>query len=240
MFFKAGFKKSYFESFTQQVKEAKELDLETFAGTSLERVVRDAVFEQEGKYVVLTRVAMQGDETLAKLEKISDGISNISLVSSRLDARRSLKMLQSELVWMIGIWLSGALIVLAIVTRSPLFGVRAAIPAVFGVLSAVALFAIIGRPLTPVASAGLTLVLGLGIDYGIFVQRSGKKDFGGVGTAIFASALTTIAGFGVLSVSRVQAMSDLGLIALCGITAAFVAALLFVPLFSAFGSEEAL
>jgi hypothetical protein len=74
--------------------------------------------------------------------------------------------------------------------------------------------------------------MGLGIDYGIFMQCKGSGALSHTASAVFASALTTVAGFGVLALSRVQAMADLGLIILVGVLGALVAALFLVPALS--------
>jgi predicted RND superfamily exporter protein len=133
---------------------------------------------------------------------------------------------------MLAVWIGAALIVLSFSERSWWFGLRATVPALFGVSLVVFLFAVLGRPLTPVASAGITLVMGLGIDYGIFMQSKRSHALSNTASAVFASALTTVAGFGVLALSRVQAMADLGLIILVGVLGALVAALFLVPALS--------
>jgi predicted RND superfamily exporter protein len=74
--------------------------------------------------------------------------------------------------------------------------------------------------------------MGLGIDYGIFMQPKRSGTLSHTASAVFASALTTVAGFGVLALSRVQAMADLGLIILVGVLGALVAALLLIPALS--------
>ena len=114
-------------------------------------------------------------------------------------------------------------------TRSLWFGLRSILPALFGVSLVLFLFALLERPLTPVASAGMTLVMGLGIDYGIFMQSKRTGVLSRTAAAVVASALTTMAGFGVLALSRVQGMADLGLIILVGVLGALVAALGLVP-----------
>jgi predicted RND superfamily exporter protein len=166
------------------------------------------------------------------LKKVTGLVPDCVLVSERLDAHKALKLLQGEIVWMLSIWLLTALVALAWIERSLRFGIVAALPAIFGVLAAVSLFSLLGRPLTAVASAGVTLVMGLGIDYGIFMQpRTGRvrRDTAG---AVTASALTTLAAFGVLSIAKVNAMADLGLIILTGVSAAVLAALFVVPIFN--------
>lgn len=74
------------------------------------------------------------------------------------------------------------------------------------------------------------LIIGLGVDYGIFMVNRCLSG-GGLHTdkAVLVSALTTLAGFGSLALARHPAMSSMGLTVLFGITAAVITALLVVP-----------
>jgi predicted RND superfamily exporter protein len=97
------------------------------------------------------------------------------------------------------------------------------------VLVAVGLFGLCGRPLTPVSSAGLTMVLGLGINYGIYVEHEPLAERGRVAAAVLADAITTIVGFAVIALARNRAMADIGIITVTGLTAAMLAALAVLP-----------
>ncbi len=182
----------------------------------------------EGRQVI-TRVRTAGERDIDALQAIARSVPGCRLVSDRLAAREALEMLQRELIWMLAIWLAAAVLLLTLAERSVLFGLRAAVPALFGLVFTVGVFSLLSRPLTPVAAAGLTLVMGLGIDYGIFMQSLGRRGSSSPAGAIAASAFTTMAAFGVLSIARTRAMADIGLIIILGLTAALLAALLLVP-----------
>ncbi len=226
-----GFKESYVRKLAAGVGDAS-LTAASYRGTSLEKLVKESLVTHGGQSRVVTRVRIHEERRLEMLEKLSEETPGVAIASERLEISRALTMLQRELVWMLGVWLGAALIVLSIVMRSPAFGLRAALPAMIGVAAAVGLFGFLGRPLTPVASAGVTLVMGLGIDYGIFMQSETGKKRGAVTYAVIASALTTLAGFGVLSLAATRAMADLGLIVLVGVTAALATAIWLIPALS--------
>ena len=99
-------------------------------------------------------------------------------------------------------------------------------------------FGLVGRPLTPVSAAALTLVMGLGIDYGIFMQGGRRATVGEAAPAVLASAFTTLAAFGVLASARTRAMADLGLIILVGVLVAVFTAIVLVPLLSPRRAEK--
>jgi predicted exporter len=222
----AGFTPSYFEGLRAML-DAPPIAAEDYAGTSLGRIVSDAVRQWNGKWYVLTRV--KASIGLDALTRVSARVPGCRILSERLEALATLSMLQREIAWMLGIWGAVALAMLVATERSLWFGLRALLPPVFGVLVSVGLFGLLGRPLTPVASAGLTMVLGLGINYGIYVEHEPLAERGRVAAAVLADALTTIVGFAVIALARNRAMADIGIITVTGLTAAMMAALVVLP-----------
>lgn len=103
----------------------------------------------------------------------------------------------------------------------------------------------LGIPLS-VATVGLSpMLLGLGVEYGVFVLTryneerakkmcqldSMKVTVHGIGTAIIGSGLTTIVGFGALSFATVPLIQHLGQTLALGIAFFLLAALVVNPLF---------
>lgn len=76
------------------------------------------------------------------------------------------------------------------------------------------------------------LVIGLGVDYGIFMVCKAAEGFDrATGKAVCVSGLTTLAGFGALVIARHPALHSIGVTVLFGIGSAIPAALLIVPAF---------
>jgi 1-acyl-sn-glycerol-3-phosphate acyltransferase len=74
-----------------------------------------------------------------------------------------------------------------------------------------------------------TFIFGLGDDYSIFIMdglqqeyKTGKKNLPAIRTSIFLSAVTTIAGLGVLIFARHPAMRSIAAISIIGIVCVFV------------------
>ncbi|MFO8072176.1 MAG: MMPL family transporter [Polyangia bacterium] len=224
--------KGFSESYEVQLKErldVEELRPEDLEETALEELVAESLREIEGRWYALARVSAPGKKDLDELAAAVADAPGCSIVSERLQARRTLEAMQGEMVRMIALWLAVAVVALALVQRSPAFGLRAAFPALVGVAAAAGLFGVLGRPLTPVAAGGMTLVMGLAIDYGIFMQPRRADRARDSAPAVITSALTTTAGFGVLAASRTRAMADLGWIVLVGVSAAVLTAVIAVP-----------
>jgi predicted exporter len=227
-FRRAGFREVYFARLKAAL-DAPPITPRSFEKTSLGAVVSEALVEDQDGFHVMTRIRAADDGAIDRLAEIAGAVSGCRLASERLEARAALTSLQRELARMLATWLVAALVLLTLSERSFWFGLKAALPAVLGVAAAVGLFGLAGRPLTPVASAGMTLVMGLGIDYGIFMLARSARPVQRTAGAVLASALTTLAAFGVLSLAATRAMADLGLIILVGVTAALATALVVLP-----------
>jgi len=75
------------------------------------------------------------------------------------------------------------------------------------------------------------LILGLGVDYGVFMVMRGEVDLG-TEKAVLVSGLTTLAGFGALALAAHPALHSIGVTVLLGIGGAVPAALLVIPALS--------
>lgn len=109
------------------------------------------------------------------------------------------------------------------------YGIKGALWTLAGPASAslvtVALLALLGQPISVFNMMALLLVLGIGIDYALFLRESlgsGCDTLLGVGLCM----CTTVLSFGLLSLSSTAAISSFGLTLLFGIVLGFV----FAPL----------
>jgi hydrophobe/amphiphile efflux-3 (HAE3) family protein len=103
----------------------------------------------------------------------------------------------------------------------------------------------LGIPLSVATVALSSMILGLGVEYGVFVlarynEERGKKfsqldslktTVHAIGTAVIGSGLTTIVGFGVLSFASMPLIQHLGQTLALGIAYCLLAALFVNPVF---------
>jgi predicted RND superfamily exporter protein len=74
------------------------------------------------------------------------------------------------------------------------------------------------------------LIIGLGIDYGIFMVCRCSEDYEhDTDTAVLLSGLTTLTGFGALVFAHHPALFSIGITVLLGIGAAIPAAIFVIP-----------
>ena len=106
-------------------------------------------------------------------------------------------------------------------------GWRAVLPAGLGVLAALAASGIAGIPATLFTALACVLLLGLGVDYGIFL--SGNPEDGRTSAAVFFCGLTTMLSFGLLAFSATPALASFGFTILAGLVVIWVATPLLRP-----------
>lgn len=104
---------------------------------------------------------------------------------------------------------------------------RALLPALFGMLGALAAFGWAGIPVTLFTMLAIVLVLGLGVDYGIFLTRSPTD--GRTAAAVLFSGVTTLLSFGLLAASETPALAAFGWTVVYGLCLVWTIAQLVRP-----------
>jgi predicted exporter len=120
-------------------------------------------------------------------------------------------------------------IVLSVTLRQLHSVILCLLPAVTGLLVMPAVMSLTGLSINMFNMAASVLVLGLSIDYGVFMVRRGHRNDGAEERAVIASALTTLCGFGALALAQHPAMFSLGITVVLGIVPAMLCALFVVP-----------
>ncbi|WP_031388630.1 MMPL family transporter [Desulfonatronum thiodismutans] len=140
---------------------------------------------------------------------------------------------------------AGVFVVLmtAILFRDPRRMLQALTPALAGLSALIVVVTLLNIPFNLYSVAATFLVLGLGVDYGIFMAMRHDTQRNSLGTdlgtgldtaldtewAVLVSGLTTLLGFGALVLADHPALHSIGLTVLIGIAAAIPAALFVVP-----------
>lgn len=134
------------------------------------------------------------------------------------------------------------LLLLFAMQRSIMHGLLIFVPLSLGLIWTMGTLGWLGIPLSVATVALSSMILGLGVEYGVFVVSryreeraklsqidSLKTTVHGIGTAIIGSGLTTIVGFGVLSFATMPMIQHLGQTLALGIAFCLLAALLVNP-----------
>lgn len=104
---------------------------------------------------------------------------------------------------------------------------RVMLPPVLSVMAALGLLGWVGVAVNVFVVMALILVLGIGVDYTIFLRET-RDDATATRVAVFMSSVTTTGAFGLLAMSSIPALHAFGLTILVGIVVAFFTAPLAV------------
>jgi len=109
------------------------------------------------------------------------------------------------------------------------------LPVGTGVLWALGVMAVVGYPLNLLNVFVITMVIGVGSDYAIYIihrvrEGSSTEQLAQTARAVVLSALTTIVGFGTLITTHYPGLQSMGWMASLGVLFACFTAVVLVPL----------
>ena len=134
-----------------------------------------------------------------------------------------------------GIWLGGALLlvlVLLVLRYRLRGGVATALPVVLAVGVTLAVFGYARVPLNLFNWLALMLVIGVGVNYAVFLREGAVRagaDLGAVWAGVMLSAATTLLSFGLLGMSEMPALQSFGATLALGIAVSVLLAPLGMP-----------
>lgn len=164
-----------------------------------------------------------GVDALSALARQAPGVVWVDRVEN---ISRLLGIYRREISGVIGL---GYLLVLtALIARYRRAAWRVIAPTFIASLTVLGLFGWIGFTVNLFTALALLLVLGMGVDYGIYLHEE-REDHTGAWLGVCLAALSTLMSFGFLAFSRTPALHIFGLTMLCGVGVAW----LLAPSFSA-------
>jgi len=175
-------------------------------------------------------VMLRGVRDLASLPAIArsaDGLAGVRWV----DQVQSVSTLMGRYRHTMGLLLIAghAAVLLVLLWRYGRRAWRAWMPTAVATLGTLALLALFGQPLQLFNVLALALLLGIGIDYGIFLLERENADAGSAWLAVVLGAASTWLSFGLLALSSTPALRSFGLTLLFGILLVWFAAPFYRP-----------
>ncbi|MEI7429608.1 MAG: MMPL family transporter [Betaproteobacteria bacterium] len=160
-------------------------------------------------------VQPQGVVDVAALAEAASGLQGVTFV----DKAGSVSRLFGEYRQWGALWLLGAMVLVCGVLCLR-YGARQALfvllPTLLSMILSLAVFGYLGMSLTLFNLMGLMLVLGVGVNYAIFLREGGVRAAATL-AGVLLSAGTTLLSFGLLAFSSMPALSGFGLTLLLGI-----------------------
>lgn len=165
------------------------------------------------------------------------------LIDGGVMAAASVAAIPRQLALLSGVGLLLNLVLLGFAYRAMSLALLAWLPGALGLLGTLATLALVDVPLNLVSASALVLILGCGVDYGIFAVQGLTRRAGNSGiefTGILLTSSTALAGFGTLALASYAAIRSLGVAVGLGIVISAMVALFLVPsLFSRAQRSEA-
>lgn len=180
----------------------------------------------DGEYasiVLLRGVSVVG---LPTLRELATGLGGVQWVDKVADVSSVLGRYREYMGWVL-LFSYGAVFCL-LFARYRGSAWRALAPTAAASAITLALFGVMGYPLQLFHLLGLILLLGIGVDYGIFFQERSEQRPASAWLAVSLSAASTVLAFGLLGLSNTPALQAFGLTMLFGTTLVW----LIVPCFS--------
>ncbi|MCR6627829.1 MAG: MMPL family transporter [Pseudoxanthomonas sp.] len=215
------------ESLSRGAFAASAMEIDAFLASPASLPVRHLWLGQVGQG--MASVVMVNDlsrpDALATFAAQADGLDGVRWVDRTADISRLLTHYRHMMSWLL---LAGVVVVFAVLAfRYRAQAWRVITPTLLAGLLTVALLGWLGQPLQLFNVLALMLLLGMGIDYGIFlVEHRGDAS---AWLAVCVGAASTWLSFGLLGLSATPALRAFGLTLLFGIGLVWLLSPLFRP-----------
>ena len=173
---------------------------------------------------VASVIMLQDVRDEASLEAIEG--SNVSYVNKVADISRLLRLYRTKAAGLAG-FAYLAIFLFLVVRYGVRLGICASVPSVMAALSVFGVFGYLEFPLNIFHMLGLLLVLGISVDYAIFLAESREAPNATL-LAVTLSGITTLLSFGLLAWSETPFLHGFGSAVLIGVCVAFLTAPLAV------------
>jgi 1-acyl-sn-glycerol-3-phosphate acyltransferase len=232
-----GYKATAFDSFKVMLDKQYIVSPVTSNNAILQNLLEDYIIEKPGETMIvnLVKTTQQNKAKIYNTFETQEGITVIDkqyltnkLVESVNADFTSIAIMSSLLVFIVLLITYGR-IELALVTFIPMLITWVWILGIMGI------FGIQFNIINIIIS---TLIFGLGDDYSIFIMdgllqeyKTGKRLLASYKSSIFISAITTIAGLGVLIFAKHPALRSIALISIIGMFCVVIMSQILIPFF---------
>jgi predicted RND superfamily exporter protein len=226
------------ETLNEALRPPGPVTLDVWRGTPVEQVVQRSLRRGDGVVTTVINVFSPPGkwrrEAPPQLVELVRGVPGVTLTGVNLVSQRL-----RQTVWQDSVvaGLLGLVLVLGVLlwdSRSLKVALVCLLPVATGVLWALGVMAVVGYPLNLLNVFVITMVIGVGSDYAIYMvhrirEGSGIEELAQTARAVVLSALTTIVGFGTLITTHYPGLQSMGWMASLGITFACFTAVVLVP-----------
>jgi len=226
---KLGFNENVFEPFKQMLNGGKPISSSAYDFGFLKKLKERFINVCDDKTQILTYFDDSENNVLAVQNILTNEPSAYIVSGKRLEMAIS-NSVSDEIIKLAGI--AGLLIVFFIflLLKKLRLALLALIPVVSAIFIMIGILPILGMQLNAVAIIAAMVVVGLSIDYGIFIVCNQEEIYKqSTRKAVTLSAGTTVIGAGALLFAVHPVMFSIGVVLVSGVTAGYLSAVLVVP-----------
>lgn len=229
---KYGFSANAFDPFWERLNRSTPLiDTDLISSWGLGRAVSNLLLTDAHGYKLLTMLPDQ-PELISALDREFSHISEINLVSQRRFSQQLSQEIGADFNRFVSLAGIAVVVLLLLLFRRLSEVLLALLPVLTGLLVMFGGMGWLGLEMNLFNVVAAILIIGLGVDYGIFMVCHGQQEEDLASSrAILVSGLTTLVGFGALLLAHHPALHSIGLTVLLGISAAVPTAILVIPAF---------
>ncbi len=208
------------------------LDAAALRASPLRDVVAPLLLDLGERQAAVTY--LRGGSEPGALEAALAGLEHVHVFDSKTFMNAIYREFRITTIQQLGVGSGLVLLVLALYYRRLRPALAAFLPSVLVGGAVVAAFAAVGAPMNLLHVTSLVMVMGMGVDYGVFLVDSARdrKELDGTLFSLFLSCLTTVFVFGTLAISEHAALRAMGSTTGVGILLSFALApvtLLLLP-----------
>ncbi len=223
------FSKEAFDPFFDSLYMSPDIDASSGSGLFFEKLKERYIFKDGTDYQILS--LFPDEQTyLSVLDDLTQKYPGSYIVSSKNIARLLSISVQQEIIYLALIAAVLIPLLTGLLLRDLRLSLIALVPVIFGILALLGLLPLFGVKMNAPAIIASMVVVGLSVDYGIFMAYSSKYVLR-VGTrlAVFLSAFTTIIGAGALLFADHPVFFTIGATLVTGVLGGYIASILVVP-----------
>jgi predicted exporter len=198
---------------TQAAPPHAALDAETWLASPASKAIRGQwLGDMDGQSYSLVMLRGVQQSNLAEIEAAGDGLTGVQWVNRTAQISDLIARYRDVMLGYLLAGYTGVLLLLLWRFRRQAW--RALMPTILGTLMTLSIFGWIGEPIQLFTVLALLLLLGMGVDYGIFLLE--HPGDGSAWVAVALAGVSTLLSFGLLGLSATPALRAFGLTMLIG------------------------
>ncbi len=228
----SDFSSDAFDNWLETIQNIESFNIKNVPNYIKNEVLKMIITKNDKTYLMIQIPDRKKSESISKI-LTAQGIDFFTMDIMK-DGRDSLVKFEKDALSLLILSIIIVILILLIAYRDAVFAFTSVLPGIAGLLAALGVAVLTMGKFNIMHVVSCILIMGIGVDYGIFMTSAYRQGYSEDNIkltirSIFICALTTIAGFGTLSVSSNYSIFSMGSSILGGIIVAYLTFYLALP-----------